>query len=169
MKSHKKWITGEWQLCLIHGLPGQIREYENDVSYVELMPDGKYSESYYPIPVKKAVLRNVRKRLPASYPKWLYHRTLPACIVHSVEEHMQLGSGWEESPAAFGIETHPGGPPDDTMAEESWTEAEESCDTMTYVPESWEYFEHPWQMMRIMEQDDADKRRAVSSSQNEAG
>lgn len=34
-----------------------------------------------------------------SYPKWLYHPTLPARIVPDEAAHKALGAGWVESPA----------------------------------------------------------------------
>lgn len=37
------------------------------------------------------------------YPKWLYHRTLPAVIVNNPDEHKALGDGWAESPADFEV------------------------------------------------------------------
>lgn len=33
-----------------------------------------------------------------SYPKWVYHRELPAKIVQHEQEHQALGGGWKESP-----------------------------------------------------------------------
>lgn len=35
------------------------------------------------------------------YPKWIYHKTEPAKIVQSKEEHEAQGTGWKETPAAF--------------------------------------------------------------------
>lgn len=36
------------------------------------------------------------------YPKWLYHRTLPATIVHDSKAELAcLESGWADTPAAF--------------------------------------------------------------------
>lgn len=34
----------------------------------------------------------------APYPKWLYHKTAEATLVHTAERHAQLGAGWYESP-----------------------------------------------------------------------
>lgn len=33
------------------------------------------------------------------YPKFLYHATEPARVVHSKDEHEVIGEGWHESPA----------------------------------------------------------------------
>lgn len=41
------------------------------------------------------------------FPKWKYHAQLAAVIVHSADEETALGEGWADSPAAFGIITHP--------------------------------------------------------------
>ena len=32
------------------------------------------------------------------YPKWLYHKSLPAAIVQNKDEHDALGEGWFEHP-----------------------------------------------------------------------
>jgi hypothetical protein len=32
------------------------------------------------------------------YPRWLYHATLPACIVPDHEAHLTMGPGWYEHP-----------------------------------------------------------------------
>lgn len=37
----------------------------------------------------------------ANYPKYLYHRDEDPVVVNNPEEHAALGSGWEETPAAF--------------------------------------------------------------------
>jgi hypothetical protein len=34
------------------------------------------------------------------YPKWIYHRELPAKVVHSKEDH-DLHKDWKDSPAEF--------------------------------------------------------------------
>lgn len=36
-----------------------------------------------------------------SYPKWKYSATAPAKIVHSADEEVALGEGWEDTPEAF--------------------------------------------------------------------
>lgn len=36
--------------------------------------------------------------VPVQYPKWLYHATLPACIVATHEEREALGDEWAEHP-----------------------------------------------------------------------
>lgn len=33
-----------------------------------------------------------------NYPRWKYHATKPAVIVHSAEEENELGKGWGENP-----------------------------------------------------------------------
>lgn len=38
------------------------------------------------------------------YPKWIYHPSLPARVVQSIEEQTAAGPEWKESPALF-IET----------------------------------------------------------------
>jgi hypothetical protein len=44
------------------------------------------------------------------YPKYKYHRELPPVVVHSHEEHEQLGDDWKDSPAHFiDVEEIPGG------------------------------------------------------------
>ena len=43
----------------------------------------------------------------STYPKYLYHQEYEAVIVHNAAEEKELGPGWEDSPAKFGIETHP--------------------------------------------------------------
>ncbi len=35
------------------------------------------------------------------FPKWKYHRTLPACIVNDATAEAELGEDWADSPAAF--------------------------------------------------------------------
>ena len=35
------------------------------------------------------------------YPKWIFHKTLPAMIVETKEEHDAQGPEWKETPAAF--------------------------------------------------------------------
>ncbi len=35
------------------------------------------------------------------YPKWKYHRTLPACVVPDPQAEAALGEGWANTPAAF--------------------------------------------------------------------
>lgn len=37
----------------------------------------------------------------ACYPRWRYHRTLPARIVATVEDDRALGEDWANTPAAF--------------------------------------------------------------------
>jgi hypothetical protein len=36
-----------------------------------------------------------------NYPKWMYHATLPACVVQDPIEQEELGDDWAETPAAF--------------------------------------------------------------------
>jgi len=50
------------------------------------------------------------------YPSFRYHATEEPKIVNSPEEEKELGKGWEDSPAAFGIETAPGVKPDPAIA-----------------------------------------------------
>lgn len=33
-----------------------------------------------------------------TYPKWLYHKSHPAMVVHNEQEEKDLGKGWEEKP-----------------------------------------------------------------------
>lgn len=40
-----------------------------------------------------------------SYPKWLYHPTLPAALVADEVAHKALGAGWFESPADVKLPT----------------------------------------------------------------
>jgi hypothetical protein len=40
------------------------------------------------------------------YPKWIYHKTKPAILVNSIEEHKAAGKGWKESPADFEQQTY---------------------------------------------------------------
>lgn len=35
------------------------------------------------------------------YPKWLYHRTKGAKLLHNEEEEKALGRGWKDTPAEF--------------------------------------------------------------------
>jgi hypothetical protein len=35
------------------------------------------------------------------YPKWKYHRTLPARTVNDPEQEAALGDGWADTPAVF--------------------------------------------------------------------
>lgn len=35
----------------------------------------------------------------APYPKWKYHATLPACLVHNTKEELRLGEAWGDAPA----------------------------------------------------------------------
>ncbi len=48
-----------------------------------------------------------------TYPTTRYHRTEPARIIDSPEQEEE---GWEDSPAAHGIETAPGKIPDPAIA-----------------------------------------------------
>ena len=48
-----------------------------------------------------------------TYPSWRHHRTEPARIIDSPDQEEE---GWEDSPAAFGIETAPGKIPDPDIA-----------------------------------------------------
>lgn len=34
-----------------------------------------------------------------AYPKWKYHSTKPACVVHNAKEELRLGEEWMDSPA----------------------------------------------------------------------
>lgn len=42
-----------------------------------------------------------------NYPRAMYHESGEVEIVNSAEEQAALGSTWADSPAAFGVETHP--------------------------------------------------------------
>jgi hypothetical protein len=42
--------------------------------------------------------------VPKEYPKWKYHASCPARIVHDPGEEASLGAGWCDSPAAIGAE-----------------------------------------------------------------
>lgn len=42
-----------------------------------------------------------------AYPKWKYHRDFEPMLVKTEEQEKKLGPEWKDSPAAFGIETHP--------------------------------------------------------------
>lgn len=48
-----------------------------------------------------------QEKKEAGYPKFLYHKEHGGKLLHSKEEEVSLGKGWEDSPAKFGIETHP--------------------------------------------------------------
>lgn len=48
----------------------------------------------------------------SSYPKWKYHPEKEAVVIESIQEEKELGPGWFDSPAAFGVETCPGVKPD---------------------------------------------------------
>ena len=39
--------------------------------------------------------------VPQEFPKWKYHRELPARIVDNAEQEAALGNGWADTPAAF--------------------------------------------------------------------
>lgn len=41
------------------------------------------------------------------FPLWLYHKSEDPKLIQTQEEFDALGEGWEESPAAFGKESHP--------------------------------------------------------------
>tara|TARA_R100001086_G_scaffold250077_1_gene193284 strand:- start:1687 stop:1923 length:237 start_codon:yes stop_codon:yes gene_type:complete len=43
----------------------------------------------------------MKEELEPGFPTWRYHRTKPACIVHSSEELDALGEGWVDTPAKF--------------------------------------------------------------------
>lgn len=45
-------------------------------------------------PKKESVLNGI-------YPAWKYHKYLEPVIVNSEEEELELGPGWENSPAYF--------------------------------------------------------------------
>jgi hypothetical protein len=42
----------------------------------------------------------------ACYPRWRYHRTLPAVIVPDVDADRALGPDWADTPAAFYASEH---------------------------------------------------------------
>lgn len=48
------------------------------------------------------------------FPKFMYHKTFgetkKAVIIHSVEQEKMLGEDWADTPAKFGVETHPAMP-----------------------------------------------------------
>lgn len=46
------------------------------------------------------------------YPKYKYHPVEDACVVDSEESELELGDGWFDSPAEYGVETCPGMKPD---------------------------------------------------------
>jgi hypothetical protein len=46
------------------------------------------------------------------FPKFKYHPTKEAKIVHSEEQEKKLGKDWVDSPAHYGVETCPGADPD---------------------------------------------------------
>lgn len=50
------------------------------------------------------------------YPKFKYHPSESAKIVHSEAAEKKLGEGWHDTPAAFGVETCPGLEPDEEIA-----------------------------------------------------
>jgi hypothetical protein len=50
------------------------------------------------------------------YPKWKYSPEKEATIVECLEEEKELGIGWFDSPAEYGIETCPGKKPDPQIA-----------------------------------------------------
>ena len=39
--------------------------------------------------------------VPQEFPKWKYHPTSPARMVHDPEQEAALGEGWADTPAAF--------------------------------------------------------------------
>lgn len=44
----------------------------------------------------------------ATYPKWKYHPEERAVVVVSPQDERELGDGWFDSPAHYGVETCPG-------------------------------------------------------------
>lgn len=50
------------------------------------------------------------------YPKFKYHKAHGPKVVHSAEAEANLGQGWHDTPAAFGIETCPAKKPDEAIA-----------------------------------------------------
>lgn len=50
------------------------------------------------------------------FPKWKYHPARAARIVKTAREESDLGEGWADSPAAFGVETAPGLEPDPAIS-----------------------------------------------------
>lgn len=51
---------------------------------------------------------NARFNEITSYPKWKYHKKYPqGLVIDNIEEEVALGEGWVDSPAEFGVETHP--------------------------------------------------------------
>ena len=50
------------------------------------------------------------------YPKWKYHPEKEAVIVASEQQEKELGKGWVESPADYGVETTPGEVADEVIA-----------------------------------------------------
>lgn len=50
-----------------------------------------------------------QEKQETGYPKFLYHKEHGGKLIHSSHEEKELGKGWEDTPAKFGVETHPGG------------------------------------------------------------
>jgi len=46
------------------------------------------------------------------FPKWKYHPTFEPALAETFEDEKDLGPGWYNSPAEFGVETAPGRRPD---------------------------------------------------------
>ncbi len=47
------------------------------------------------------------EKLDPNFPKWLFHESGKKKLVANERELKFLGSAWKDSPAAFGIVTHP--------------------------------------------------------------
>lgn len=60
------------------------------------------------------------------YPKWLYHATKEALIVHSKEERDALGKGWVEAPVAAEPEVKKKSPGSKVEKESKTTEGDEA-------------------------------------------
>lgn len=63
----------------------------------------------------------------ASYPKYKYHPKKTAVVVQSAEAEKELGEGWYDSPADYGVETCPSRTPDpDILAKKAAYEKREA-------------------------------------------
>jgi hypothetical protein len=52
-------------------------------------------------------MAEVVEQAPRAYPCWLYNQEQGAVVVENADQEAALQGTWYDSPAAFGVETHP--------------------------------------------------------------
>jgi hypothetical protein len=65
-----------------------------------------FEEKKVPLPYVES--KNAVHGEVPEFPKFKYHEKYPqGLLIETPEEEVALGDGWHDTPAAFGVETHP--------------------------------------------------------------